>query len=267
MTWRPALVATDLDGTLLGRDGTVSARTARAVARVEAAGVPVVIVTGRPPRWLGGVAEQLDHRGIAVCANGALIWDLHTGRMVESDPLDPAVLGQVTERLRAEWPEAAFAVEYGDAFTHEEAYPVRWAGDNPQVRVGLLAELLSRSAAKLLVRHPSYQPDDLLSTAQAILGDAVSLTHSSYDGLLEISAAGVTKASGLARVAKTHGVAAADVLAFGDMPNDLAMFGWAGRSVAVANAHPSVLAAAFDITASNAEDGVAVYLERLFPPV
>jgi len=267
MTWRPALVATDLDGTLLGRDGTVSSRTAAAVARVEAAGVPLVIVTGRPPRWLDAVAEQLDHRGIAVCANGALIWDLHTGRMVASDPLDPAVLGSVTERLRAALPEATFAVEYGDAFTHEHAYPVRWEGDNPHVRVGVLAELLSRSAAKLLVRHSAYRPDDLLLAAQHILGDAVTLTHSSHDGLLEISAAGVTKASGLARVAETHGVAPADVLAFGDMPNDLPMFAWAGRSVAVANAHPSVLRAADGLTASNAADGVAAYLERFFPSV
>ncbi|MBA2553542.1 MAG: HAD family phosphatase [Geodermatophilaceae bacterium] len=265
MTRRPRLVATDLDGTLLGSDGRVSRRTAEAVARVEAAGVPVVIVTGRPPRWLSTIATQLDHRGIAVCANGAVIWDLHTDSMVESDPLAPDVLRDVTSRLRAELGEASFAVEYGDSFTHEATYPVRWEQPNPHVTVGALAELLAQPAVKLLMRHPTYGPDELLSAAEAILGDSVTLTHSSSDGLLEISTAGVTKASGLARVAASHGIGAEDVLAFGDMPNDLPMFAWAGHSVAMANAHPAVLDAADELTASNAEDGVAVYLEMLFP--
>ncbi len=263
--WRPRLVATDLDGTLLGPHGQVSERTSAAVARVEAAGVPVVFVTGRPPRWLHPVADQLDHRGIAVCANGALIWDLHTGSMVGSDPLDPAMLAQVTGRLRHALPEVVFAVEYGESFLHETAYPVRWAGSNPGVRAGELAELLGEPAAKLLVRHGSYGPDELLERARELLGESVTVTHSSVDGLLEISAAGVTKATGLAGIADSHAVAAEDVLVFGDMPNDLPMFAWAGRAVAVANAHPAVLDAADEITGPNTEDGVAAYLEPLFP--
>ncbi len=261
---RPRLVATDLDGTLLGPDGRVSPRTARAAARVESAGVPLVLVTGRPPRWLGAVGEQLDHRGIAVCANGALTWDLHTGARVGCDPLDPQVLAEVTGRLRAELPEATFAVEYGESFLHEADYPVRWESDNPGVRIGALPDLLAVPAVKLLVRHKDYDPDELLARAEQLLGDRVTVTHSSPDGLLEISAAGITKASGLAAVARDRGVDADDVLVFGDMPNDLPMFAWAGRCVAVANAHPAVLAAADDVTGSNAEDGVAAYLETLF---
>ncbi len=264
-SWRPRLVATDLDGTLLGPDLRVSPRTVRAVERVEAAGVPVVIVTGRPPRWLGDVAAQLGGRGIAVCANGALTWDLHTGRLVRSDPLDPAVLADVTERLRAQLPAAAFAVERDDTFHHEQDYAVAWNRGRADVVVTELTELVGRPAVKLLVRHPSYGPDELLAAAGEILGDAVTVTHSSSDGLLEISAAGVTKATGLAHVAREHGVEPADVLVFGDMPNDIPMFGWAGRAVAMANAHPSALAAAGAVTGSNAEDGVAAYLDRYFP--
>jgi len=264
VTWRPRLVATDLDGTLLGADGAVSARTARVVAQVEAAGVPVVIVTGRPPRWLGSVAEQLDHRGIAVCANGAVIWDLHTQRIVESDLLDPAVLADVTGRLRSELPEAAFAIELGSAFRHEPTYRVG-VDVRSEVSISELAEMIGAPAVKLLVRHPTYGPDELLAAAVTLLGDSVTATHSSHDGLLEISAAGVTKATGLASVAASHGVDAEDVLVFGDMPNDLPMFGWAGRSVAVTNAHQAVLDAADEVTGSNAEDGVAAYLEPMFP--
>ncbi|MCL2734419.1 MAG: HAD family hydrolase, partial [Actinomycetia bacterium] len=60
-----------------------------------------------------------------------------------------------------------------------------------------------------------------------------------------------------------RGVTAAEVVAFGDMPNDLAMLSWAGTSYAVANAHPHVLAATRYRTASNEEDGVAQVIERI----
>ena len=81
--------------------------------------------------------------------------------------------------------------------------------------------------------------------------------------MLEIGAAGVSKASGLAVLCARRGIDRADVLAFGDMPNDLAMLEWAGRSVAVANAHAEVIAIADEVTASNDEGGVAQVLERL----
>ncbi|HWB38139.1 MAG TPA: HAD hydrolase family protein, partial [Rugosimonospora sp.] len=84
-------------------------------------------------------------------------------------------------------------------------------------------------------------------------------------GLVEISAAGITKATGLALLAAEYAVAPEDVVAFGDMPNDVPMLHWAGRAVAVANAHPEALAAADDVTLSNVDDGVAAYLERWFP--
>jgi hydroxymethylpyrimidine pyrophosphatase-like HAD family hydrolase len=108
-------------------------------------------------------------------------------------------------------------------------------------------------------------PDDLLALARGVVAEEVAtLTHSSYDGLLEISAAGITKATTLAEVVGRCGHGAADVVAFGDMPNDLPMLAWAGHSVAVANAHDEVLAAVDEVTASNDDDGVAQVLEALF---
>ena len=77
-----------------------------------------------------------------------------------------------------------------------------------------------------------------------------------------VSAPGVTKASGVAMVAERLSVAAKDIAAFGDMPNDIPMLKMAGRGVAMANAHPAVLAAADEVTVSNVDDGVAVVLER-----
>ena len=104
----------------------------------------------------------------------------------------------------------------------------------------------------------------MLAPARAALGGVVELSHSnSADGLLEISAPGVDKGAGLARLCTSLGISAEEVIAFGDMPNDLTLLEFAGRAVAVANAHPDVLAIADEVTLNHDEDGVAIVLERL----
>jgi Cof subfamily protein (haloacid dehalogenase superfamily) len=262
---RPRVIATDLDGTIVRSDGTISARTRDSLAAAEQAGAMVLIVTGRPPRWLDGIADETGHRGLAICANGALVWDLHNEQLVASYPLDVDVVRDIAAALRAELPDLGFAVETVTAgFAHEPTYQPRWALD-PQTVVAELETLLSEPVAKLLARHEGLSADELLRRAREVVdGDVAALTHSSREGLLEISAAGVTKASTLTAVCANHGYDAADVVAFGDMPNDLPMLAWAGHGVAVANAHPTVLAAVDEVTASNDEDGVAVVLERWF---
>ena len=261
----PRVVATDLDGTIVRSDGTISAATRARLVAAEQAGAMVVIVTGRPPRWLDGVADQTGHRGVAICANGAIVWDLHDERVVASYPIAVDVVTDIAAQLRREIPELGFAVEsVGRGFGHEPAYRPRWSTDE-QTLVADLEALLSAPVAKLLARHEGLTADELLARARDVVAaEVASLTHSSRDGLLEISAAGVTKASTLRRLCAEHGFAAADVVAFGDMPNDLPMLAWAGHSVAVANAHPEVLTAVDEVTASNDDDGVAQVLARWF---
>ncbi|MBA3522960.1 MAG: HAD family phosphatase [Geodermatophilaceae bacterium] len=256
-------MASDLDGTIVRPDGTISRRVRGVLARVEAAGVPLVLVTGRPPRWMAQISEQTGHRGLAVCANGALVYDLHTEQVVRSTLLTGEVVAEVAAALREALPGIAFAVERADlTFGHEDAYVPGFPWPD---RVRGTAEALSGGGVvKLLARHASLGPDELLARARTTLGERVSLTHSSTDGLLEVSAAGITKASGLAGLAEDHGVPAADVIAFGDMPNDLPMLSWAGWGVAMGNAHPQVLRAAAETTASVQDDGVAEVLERWF---
>ncbi|MCU1587309.1 MAG: yigL, partial [Frankiales bacterium] len=139
----------------------------------------------------------------------------------------------------------------------------RWDSADPRITT-TIEELFQDDVVKLLARHPSLGPDEFLEQATAVIGDAVTVTHSSTDGLLEISAQGISKATGLALVAERQGVSAEEVVAFGDMPNDLPMLEWAGLGIAVANAHPWVLAAADEVTASNDDDGVAEALARWF---
>ena len=133
--------------------------------------------------------------------------------------------------------------------------------------MGVLAsaeELTSVPAVKLLARSASYGPDDFAALVSRTLGGIAEATHSSSSALVEISAAGVTKAAGLAWLCEREGFTAADVVAFGDMPNDLPLLAWAGRSVAMGNAHPAVREIADEVALTNDEDGVAVYLEKLF---
>jgi Cof subfamily protein (haloacid dehalogenase superfamily) len=263
--WRPRLVATDLDGTIVARDGTVSDRTVAALRGVEALGVPVVFVTGRPVRWMAPLAERTGHTGLAICANGAVVYDLHDERVVAHDPMAIEVGLEVARRLRVAVPDVAFAVETLEGFAHEAPYVARFDAGQ-ELAVAPLDELYTSPALKLLARHETMAPDDLLAAAREVVGDLAEVTHSSTDALLEISAAGVSKATALARFAADRGIDATDVVAFGDMPNDVAMLTWAGRGYAVEGAHPEALAAAGErhVVPRPEDDGVARELERLF---
>ena len=259
----PRLVATDLDGTLLRSDGTLDARTLEAIMRVEAAGIPLVLCTARPSRVLAALARATGHRGIAVCSNGSVIWDLHTDTVVDTFPFAVEAAREVVARLRATLPDATWAVERHNVFAREPRYVPHWPVPADTI-VAELDALLEVAPLQMMVRHPWLTGDELVAHARELLTGLAELSHSSNaDALLEIGAAGVSKASGLAVLCERHGIDRTEVLAFGDMPNDLAMLEWAGRSVAVSNAHPEVVAIADEVTASNDESGVAQVLERL----
>jgi hypothetical protein len=259
------VVACDLDGTLLRSDGTLSERTRRALAASEAAGALVVICTARPVRWVQPMADVIGGRPIAVCANGGVVWDLQRDLLLAELTLDPGVAHTVVATLDAVFPGGCWAVERTHGFAHEPAYRPRWPVPEETV-IASVGALLDEPPVKLLFRHEGLSPDEMLGPAREKVGPLAELTHSnSAEGLLEISAAGVNKASTLARLCGLRTIGPEAVIAFGDMPNDLAMLEWAGSSVAVANAHPDVLAAADELTLTNDEDGVARVLERLWP--
>jgi hydroxymethylpyrimidine pyrophosphatase-like HAD family hydrolase len=214
------------------------------------------------------VVEATGHTGLAICANGAVLYDLHREQVVESFPLTVEVVRDIVGRLREALPDVGFALESMRGFAHEPAYHPEVADPEATVQTvdELLAEELTDDAApvKLLARHGTLDPDTLLAKAREVIGDVAELTHSSTSGLLEVSAAGISKATTLARVCAERGIPAAEVVAFGDMPNDLPMLAWAGQAWAMGNAHPDVLAAVDQHTAANDADGVAIVLEKLF---
>ncbi|WP_245984654.1 HAD family hydrolase [Streptomyces tateyamensis] len=264
---RPRLIATDLDGTLLCQGGSVSTRTAAALLAAERAGLRVVFVTGRPPRWMQLLREHIGGHGVAICSNGGAVYDVPGERLLETFPLAPETSRQLVRELRAALPGTAFAFEYPGGFAREPQYEVRMWGDDAPHLIAPAEQLLEqagpRQSYKILAKHPELAPDEFLARARAAVGGLAELTRSSPVALLEISAPGVTKAATLARWCAELGIDRSEVVAFGDMPNDLEMLAWAGTSYAVANAHPDVLAAVAQHTVSNQEDGVAQVLEAI----
>jgi hypothetical protein len=249
----------------------ISARTVAVIARTLAAGAAFVLASGRPPRWIPNVAAAAGVSGYAVCANGAVLYDIAADRVLAAYELDPMLLHDVAHAISAALPAATIAVErIGTSaespgtheFLTEEGYRHPWPGDT--IRTAPRGELLGRPAVKLLFREPEITSDQLAEIASDLVGDAVDVTYSSDIGMIEVSAPGVTKGSGLAEVARLLDVPARDVVAFGDMPNDVPMLRWAGLGVAMGNSHPDALAAADEITLSNVKDGVAAVLERWF---
>jgi hydroxymethylpyrimidine pyrophosphatase-like HAD family hydrolase len=322
----PRVVATDLDGTLLRSDGSVSAETRAALALARRAGATVVLVTARPVRWMTGVLEELGlvefdgttsaatpwrtesamvrgelphprhtladdlvadratlltgpasaaesarratrSSGTVICANGALVYDVGRRAIETAHAFEPAALRRLAGRLRAAFPAVVFAAESPDGLGHEPTWPAAPydpPASDPGRLVGPLDVLLDRPVVKLLARDVAADCDELFARALPVVAGDGELSFSGGNGLLEIGPPGVTKASTLAAWCRRAGLGAESVLAFGDMPNDLPMLAWAGRSCAVANAHSRVLAAADVVTASNDEDGVALMLRHVF---
>jgi Cof subfamily protein (haloacid dehalogenase superfamily) len=257
------LIASDLDGTLLHNDGTVSKRTEAAVRAAVAAGFKVVLASGRPPRTVLPIAQQLGLKGLAVCSNGAILYDLDRQQAIGHEHVPKDALMNIVTRLKEREPSVSFATEYGHRVGREPRFPHpdTWvSGLDPLIDD--IHALTADSIIKLAIHHPDQTVEALAALVRAIVGDELSVTFSGQH-FIEVAAAGVSKALGLARVCERLGVDAKRVVAFGDMPNDLAMLAYVGRGVAVGNAHPDVMAEGHETTATNNEDGVARVIETL----
>ncbi|GAB3148882.1 HAD family hydrolase [Micromonospora sonneratiae] len=264
----PKLIATDLDGTLVRSDNTVSAYTHQVLDRVRAAGIPVVAATGRGPRLAELTRNDIRAADFLVMAGGGRVVD-------QTDPAGPVVLrderlpgtvlAELLTTLEAEVGPLTVMVEamdgheaplWGD-FDPSWPYPDRFEERSR-------TDCLATDVIKAFARTRNHDVDVLLATARKLVSPSLAALTQAGLGFIEICPPGVDKGTGLNVVAQSIGVDPADVLVFGDMPNDLPMFDWAGWGrVAVANAHDSVRASADEVTLRNDDDGVAVYLDRL----
>jgi Cof subfamily protein (haloacid dehalogenase superfamily) len=278
MTGLPRVVATDLDGTLLRSDGKVSDRTRQVLADLDAAGVEVVFVTARPPRWLTHLADTVGGHGRVICIGGACVLDLASGETLDTCGFDDDAVRAAVAGIRAALPHAALAFERPDGVAFDPHYPNREPALDPGLWSVPVEDTLGMAGvrgpvSKILALDPARIPppgilvdppeeirlaqEQFFTAVRGAVGEHAQLAYSGAVGLAELMPPGVDKAAALARWCARLGVDAADVWAFGDMPNDLPMLTWAGRGIAVANAHRDVLASADAVVGHHDADGVA----------
>lgn len=262
------MIVTDLDGTLLQPDKTVSERSVRALSAAREAGILVLAATGRSivdvPKVLPAVLREL-----IVCSNGAVVYSATTDTVLLERTIDSQVISAFMEALWPVAPDTRFAalVKSGYELLPGPGYlDLMRPGDHGRDRSTLnevdLADLAVHPAVKLVARHAELDTDELFIRCDQVAAAGVLPTTSGVP-FVEMSAAGVSKASTLGLLAAERGIETEEVLVIGDSANDVEMIRWAGRGVAMANAVPEVLAVADEVAPANTADGVAVIIERI----
>lgn len=260
------LIATDLDGTVLGPDFKFRDRTLDALRAARAAGVEIVYVTGRPHRWLDPVREQLEYDSVAICSNGAVVYDVAREEVVQAETVPTDVILNLHSKLRRILPNAHYSTETLERVVSEPGWPQTNLLETGKRTIGDLPDLLSEKSRiiKFLVRDDSMDPRALYDVVCEAAEDKVSVTHAVANmPLAEIGQPGLSKGRTLSRWCAAEGIGPEEVLAFGDMPNDTTMLQWAGHGYAMASGWPDVIQAVGRTCPGFEEDGVAQVIEEL----
>lgn len=206
MTFPYKLVATDLDGTLLRDDETVSGRTREALAAVTAAGAAHIIVTGRAVPWTRHILDDLGYEGLAVCGQGAQVYHAGEHKLLTSLTLDRQLAGLALSKVEADVGPLALAASR-DGLDGEvmvgPGYRVQ-EGPLPAVFVKDPAELWSAPLNKVYIQHPDLDDDALATAARAAVGNLVDVVMAG-PGVVEILPLGLSKATGLSLAARPAG--------------------------------------------------------------
>jgi hypothetical protein len=262
----PLLVG-DLDGTLLEDDGSISPRTAAAVAALRAAGVRVAIATGRIPRGIGRVVEALGLDGPQITMHGGLVIDVASGERIYSETFPPAELDELL------------------ALTAELALPTLLCYPH-----GFRTNLLTQGVIDLFVPYNEPLPEVVADLAalrasephkvavwtgdegyEAALARATQLAAGRWaitsgdNRSLEFLPHGVNKAHAAVALARWLGMELSEVAAIGDGTNDIELLTEVGRSVAMRHARPEVRAAATLTIPADLPDDAASAIALLYP--
>jgi HAD superfamily hydrolase (TIGR01484 family) len=272
VTFTPKLVALDIDGTLLVPEPEVGFSTdevtpavRRAIDRVLAADVHVVLASGRAPLSMSKVMAHLDlprregDQTLGVASNGAVTFSYPPTTVVSEVTFDAR---EAVRTVLEHVPDAAVAVEeHGIGYRVNRRFP---DGElDGEMIVTPIEQLVASEVSRVIIRDPDSTSEDFVTLARK-LGLHGTNYFIGWTAWLDLAPEGVSKASGLAEVAERLGVRQEDVLAVGDGRNDTEMLLWAGRGVAMGQAPPEVKAAADDVTGSVQDDGLALELNRWF---
>ena len=262
------LIASDLDGTLIGPDFRFRPRTLHALEAARAAGIDIVFVTGRPSRWLTPLREQTDFDSYAICSNGAVVYHLGANEVETVNGAEPAVIERAHTRLEPIFPEVTYTLETVDTVYIQGPHDGGDVLEGARVVESSMAEafmaLGDTPIIKYLVRVPGMDPDILHVRVAQTVGELVSVTRGVVgEPLIEMGSKTVNKGRTLAQFAARHGIEAHEVMAFGDMPNDAEMLCWAGRGYAMASGEPALIKKVGRTCPPFGEDGVAQVIESM----
>ncbi len=266
-------VLTDVDGTLLGRDLSISDANREAITRATRAGVPVILATGRIPSETVGYYRELGLSTPLVCYHGALV--LRDGRLPLCNGyggtalVDACLPGDLARKLvqfiLGEHPQAQVLVGLADRYVINRLGELadHWDMSGPsRPRIGSLDESLQQRIYKLC--YFSTEPllvNDTMRRVELQFAERVS-QQQAHAHLAEFLAPGVSKVAGADAALRAIGLGWHEVMAVGDYHNDLEMLGRAAIGVAMDNAADEVKAAADFVTADRDEDGLAMALKR-----
>jgi Cof subfamily protein (haloacid dehalogenase superfamily) len=240
------LAATDLDGTLLGPDKEVSPQNVAAIHHLQAAGIRVILASGRRHQNSIRFQRRLGLSGPIIACQGGLIRDGETGKVIEAHFMPDALAAEIVEAGR---PLGVHVIYYH--FDHLYVGPTRdeyldlyerRVGEIPEVVPDLRA-LHGHDALKIVW----YGAPDVLQAERSGLTERfrgqLDVLSTEKENL-EFMPLGISKASALAKIAKTFGLKAAEVITFGDGENDVSMLKWAGLGVAMYHGNGAAKAAA-----------------------
>jgi Cof subfamily protein (haloacid dehalogenase superfamily) len=258
MSWRPELVALDVDGTLVDWENQMSEVVRSTVREVAEAGIHVVISTGRAiPGVLDAAGKLGFEDGIAVASNGAVVHTFSPVDVVHSVTFDAS---EAVRRVLEHVPDALVAVEeVGVGYRTNAPFP-DWeiSGD---VRIEDVDSLVAEPVTRVIIRAPEHSAEEFGELVHG-LGLAEVNYNIGYTAWLDLAPEGVSKASGLDVVCARLGVARENVLAAGDGMNDYDMLRWAGRGVAMGQGAEELKAVADDVIGTVTDDGLATELRR-----
>ncbi len=251
-------IVSDLDGTLLRSDGTLSSATMATLCATREIGVPLIVATSRTPRAVRRIAGH-ELLGTVVCANGAIVWSGERDDVLDQTSFEPTALIAALGRLARRLPDAAIALLSADTMFLDERYLAQRSkkGLSDAVLAPSIGQVVNEHAvAAVTVRHPSLLAEQLLASVAAAFAGAGEATFAGTTAV-DVVPSGATKSTTVERLLTDAGHPGESAVVFGDMPNDLGLFASSGWACAVANAHPLVLQAADEIVPSNDDDGVA----------
>jgi 5-amino-6-(5-phospho-D-ribitylamino)uracil phosphatase len=259
-TWRPRLVALDIDGTVVDHDGALPEAVRKAVGRVLDADIPVVLATGRSWHGTRPVFDELGlPPGPSVASNGAVVVSYPPQEIRKAVTFDPR---EVIKKVVQFAPGTLIAVEeIGRGYRLNGHFP---GGDlTGEMVIESIEQLSARPVTRIILRDPDRSDEDFTSLARHLGLQGVTY-FVGWSAWLDIAPLGVNKASALQDVADDLGVDPTDVLAFGDGRNDIEMLRWAGRGVAIGDAPEDVQQAADVVTDTFADGGPVAELFHWF---